>query len=178
MMQASAYVQLAVPPHPALPSPPLFFPSPPFPCLYSLHLLSSPVCGSKKTYSTCCGILHKASELGQFEPRDIIRARYSAYALGLGPFLIRTTHRTQRDYRIHFHDAVRDPAKVGNTEQANAMQHNIIQHNVKLQQCTKHDTTQCNAMQHNTTKCNATPPPHPTPPHPTGLQGLGQRARV
>lgn len=47
-------------------------------------------CGSGASYSACCGSLHGgvAARL----PSALMRARYSAYAVGNVDFIIRTTH--------------------------------------------------------------------------------------
>lgn len=62
------------------------------------------VCQSGKKYKSCCRRIHdsKMLERGDFEAKDIIRARYSAYVIGLGPFLIDTTHRSHKDHQRYF----------------------------------------------------------------------------
>lgn len=58
-------------------------------------------CGSLKTYGDCCGLYHDGGLLP--DPLSLMRSRYSAYALGLAPYLIATTHplnpRYQKDHK-------------------------------------------------------------------------------
>jgi SEC-C motif domain protein len=58
--------------------------------------LSCPCC-SKKKYNDCCGILHqgKAAE----NALQLMRSRYSAYALHLPDYIIHTTHPNNPLYR-------------------------------------------------------------------------------
>ncbi|MDC0609556.1 YchJ family metal-binding protein [Vibrio sp.] len=46
-------------------------------------------CGSKKRYKNCCELIHKDHSKAQI-PEQLMRARYSAYALGLIDFIINT----------------------------------------------------------------------------------------
>jgi hypothetical protein len=55
------------------------------------------VCCSGLTYGQCCGILHETTK-SIYEPAQLVRARYAAYALGLPDFLIHTTHPLYKDY--------------------------------------------------------------------------------
>lgn len=51
-------------------------------------------CGSGKSYAQCCELLHTRKEKAR-SVRQLVRARYCAYALGAGnhrEFLIRTWH--------------------------------------------------------------------------------------
>jgi hypothetical protein len=58
---------------------------------------SSCVCGSNKTYLQCCGQLHNVIQtLSEFNPESITRARYSAYALGVADFILKTTHESNK----------------------------------------------------------------------------------
>lgn len=53
-------------------------------------------CGSVKTYSRCCAPYHKGSGKPR-TARQLMRSRYSAYALGsLGQYLIDTWHPSAR----------------------------------------------------------------------------------
>jgi len=52
------------------------------------------ICCSGLKYVDCCKHLH--TRLLFAEPISIVRARYSAYAVGLGDFLIQTTHKTHK----------------------------------------------------------------------------------
>ena len=47
-------------------------------------------CGSGKKYKKCCGLFHDGKALPP--PEKLMRARYSAYVLGLHQFIIDTTH--------------------------------------------------------------------------------------
>eukprot|EP01036_Dinobryon_divergens_P027240 gene27240-35973_t len=48
--------------------------------------------------------------LSSAEPIKIVRARYGAYALGLGDFIIHTSHHSQKDYKKYLENAL-DPVK-------------------------------------------------------------------
>lgn len=49
-------------------------------------------CGSTKSLDKCCGRLHSGKAYAK-TPKQLMRSRYSAYALGgLGEYLIRTWH--------------------------------------------------------------------------------------
>lgn len=53
-------------------------------------------CG-RGEYATCCRPLHHDERVAQ-TPEDLMRSRYSAYALGLGDYVFRTWHpRTRPD---------------------------------------------------------------------------------
>ncbi len=64
------------------------------------------ICCSGLSYQACCKPLHQELStdlrslpktlLSTVEPINIVRARYGAYALGLGDFIIQTSHRSQR----------------------------------------------------------------------------------
>ncbi|MEO0813204.1 MAG: YchJ family metal-binding protein [Myxococcota bacterium] len=52
------------------------------------------VCGSKTLYRECCGRFHRAFEQGSEwdpNPEQLMRSRYSAYALGMVEYVIATT---------------------------------------------------------------------------------------
>jgi len=53
-------------------------------------------CGSKKKYKKCCHIYHKGAL-----PKDalnLMKSRYSAYAVGDANYIIKTTHTNNSDY--------------------------------------------------------------------------------
>lgn len=53
---------------------------------------SSCPCGSKKMYAECCQVLHMKKAIAK-TPEQLMRSRYSAYALGgLGNYLAATWH--------------------------------------------------------------------------------------
>ena len=45
-------------------------------------------CGSGKSYAVCCGLLHTGAAAPTAEA--LMRSRYSAYGLGLEPYLLAT----------------------------------------------------------------------------------------
>jgi SEC-C motif-containing protein len=47
-------------------------------------------CGSGKTYALCCGPCHRGELVKSAEA--LMRSRYSAYALGLVDYILKTTH--------------------------------------------------------------------------------------
>lgn len=56
------------------------------------------LCGSGKGYGECCQPFHKGKE-----PKsavELMRSRYSAYALGLGEYIIKTTHPASPHYQM------------------------------------------------------------------------------
>lgn len=55
-------------------------------------------CHSKKTYDQCCQCFHQ----GEFPPTALalMRSRYSAYALGLAVYIIKTTHKDNPQYLL------------------------------------------------------------------------------
>lgn len=55
-------------------------------------------CGSKKIYANCCHPFHKGANPEGVD--QLVRARYSAYALDLPEYIIRTTHPGSSDYMI------------------------------------------------------------------------------
>ncbi|GAB4192688.1 MAG: YchJ family protein [Simkaniaceae bacterium] len=48
-------------------------------------------CGSKKPYPYCCQPYHTGTKL-PLTPLDLMRSRYSAYALNIPSYIIETTH--------------------------------------------------------------------------------------
>ncbi|MDW6003711.1 YchJ family metal-binding protein [Vibrio mangrovi] len=67
-------------------------------------------CGSQRHYKNCCQPIHHAPETAKL-PAQLMRARYSAYALGLVDFIIATYHpscqaehdRQEIEHGIHNH---------------------------------------------------------------------------
>lgn len=57
--------------------------------------LSKPCpCCSGKMYENCCFVLHNGDSKEILEPQRTVQARFTAYALGLGEYLISTLHPT------------------------------------------------------------------------------------
>ena len=58
------------------------------------------ICGSGDLYGSCCGRLHANVNTNDidlyFEPAQITRARYAAYALGIGSYVISSSHQTNK----------------------------------------------------------------------------------
>lgn len=48
-------------------------------------------CGSELPYDACCGCLHRGDEEAK-TPEQLMRSRYSAFALGDADYLLRTWH--------------------------------------------------------------------------------------
>ncbi len=57
--------------------------------------MSACYCGSGKAYAACCGRLHPGDEIAA-TAEVLMRSRYSAYVLGLEPYLLATWHATTR----------------------------------------------------------------------------------
>lgn len=53
-------------------------------------------CGQYKTYSSCCGVIHKDQSKAKF-PLDLMRSRYSAFTLANGEYLINSHHQSKRN---------------------------------------------------------------------------------
>jgi len=54
-------------------------------------------CGSGTSYDECCGPLHRGRRQAD-TPEELMRSRFSAYALGLADYVFRTWHpRTRPD---------------------------------------------------------------------------------
>lgn len=54
-------------------------------------------CGSEILYGNCCGRFHKGELPGN--ALELMRSRYSAYALNLGNYIIATTHPENPHYQ-------------------------------------------------------------------------------
>jgi len=61
-------------------------------------------CGSGRSYKTCCAPFHQGAEPP--DPTSLVRARYSAFALGEIDFLHRTLHEDHPDRIKHSRDHV------------------------------------------------------------------------
>lgn len=57
-------------------------------------------CGSKKAYATCCGALHKGKPAKN--ALELMKSRYSGYAMGQVEYMIRTTHPDNPRYNADF----------------------------------------------------------------------------
>jgi len=57
-------------------------------------------CGSSKPYEACCGRLHSGAEIAA-GAEALMRSRYSAYVLGLEPYLLATWHASTRPAALH-----------------------------------------------------------------------------
>lgn len=55
-------------------------------------------CGSGRPYADCCGRYHRGEPAPTAEA--LMRSRYSAFALGLAPYLLRTWHPSTRPARV------------------------------------------------------------------------------
>lgn len=53
-------------------------------------------CGSGKEYATCCAPYHQGAPA--LHPESLVRARYSAYAMNVPDYIIRTTHPASTGY--------------------------------------------------------------------------------
>lgn len=54
-------------------------------------------CHSQETYERCCSLYHKHKAYPQ-SPLELMRSRYSAYALSLVDYIIETTHPSSSHY--------------------------------------------------------------------------------
>lgn len=52
-------------------------------------------CGSGRAYAACCGRLHAGAEAAP-TAEALMRSRYSAYVMGLEPYLLTTWHASTR----------------------------------------------------------------------------------
>jgi SEC-C motif-containing protein len=52
------------------------------------------LCGSKKSYAYCCEALHKGAPAASAEA--LMRSRYTAFALGLDEYILRSWHASKR----------------------------------------------------------------------------------
>jgi SEC-C motif-containing protein len=59
-------------------------------------------CGSSKDYAGCCGLLHDGALAATAEA--LMRSRYSAYVLGLEPYLLATWHASTRPPALNLAD--------------------------------------------------------------------------
>ena len=64
--------------------------------------MSACCCGSGKPYATCCGRLHSGAEIAA-GAEALMRSRYSAYVLGLEPYLLATWHPDTRPKHLDLH---------------------------------------------------------------------------
>ncbi len=53
-------------------------------------------CGSKKKYKQCCQRYHKGAQVK--DALTLIKSRYSAYVVGDGRYIIKTTHQDNPEY--------------------------------------------------------------------------------
>ncbi len=63
-------------------------------------------CGTSRGYDDCCGRLHRG-ELNAFTAELLMRSRYSAFAMGDAPYLLRTWHRSTRPKRLTLDPGIR-----------------------------------------------------------------------
>jgi SEC-C motif-containing protein len=54
-------------------------------------------CGSGLSYKNCCQVPHKGGKA--VSPEALMRSRYSAYALGLAAYIMKTTHPDGPQYK-------------------------------------------------------------------------------
>lgn len=57
-------------------------------------------CNSGLLYKDCCQRFHNGSKRTE-QPIDVLRSRYTAFAWRIIPYVIQTTHPTNRDYRTN-----------------------------------------------------------------------------
>jgi SEC-C motif-containing protein len=55
-------------------------------------------CESGRAYAACCGLLHAGAAAP--DPEALMRSRYTAYVLGLEPYLLSTWHPSTRPAQI------------------------------------------------------------------------------
>ena len=63
-------------------------------------------CGSGLPYAECCGRLHDGSATAA-TAEQLMRSRYSAFAVGDAAYLLATWHPTTRPHSLDLHPAVR-----------------------------------------------------------------------
>ena len=63
-------------------------------------------CDSGLSYKNCCQVLHKGAKATS--PEKLMRSRYSAYALGLTDYIMKTTHPDGTRYNPNQADWKRD----------------------------------------------------------------------
>lgn len=63
-------------------------------------------CGTGRTYAQCCEPLHMGFTQGQWaqDAEQLMRSRYSAYALGLEAYLLATWHPSTRPVQLTLED--------------------------------------------------------------------------
>src|SRR5215216_5092623 len=54
-------------------------------------------CDSGRSYKNCCQVLHKGGKAAS--PEALMRSRYSAYALSLAAYIMKTTHPDGTQYK-------------------------------------------------------------------------------
>ncbi len=68
-------------------------------------------CFSGQRYGTCCAPYHRGDgEPGR--PSELVRARFAAFSLGLGPYLLRTLTADHPDHGGPFEDTARQLSRV------------------------------------------------------------------
>jgi len=65
--------------------------------------LNACCCGSGRPYAECCGQLHIGAE-NALTAEALMRSRYSAYVLGLEPYLLATWHASTRPAALNLAD--------------------------------------------------------------------------
>jgi SEC-C motif-containing protein len=68
--------------------------------------MTSCPCGLPATYDECCGPLHRG-EAKAGTPEQLMRSRYSAYAVQNAPYLLRTWHPSTRPAELPFEPGLR-----------------------------------------------------------------------
>ncbi|MFH9424717.1 YchJ family protein [Streptomyces sp. NPDC017529] len=63
-------------------------------------------CGLEATYGECCARFHQGQAAAP-TPERLMRSRYSAFAAGDAPYLLRTWHRVTRPPHLEFEPAQR-----------------------------------------------------------------------
>jgi len=65
--------------------------------------VSACYCGSGQSYAACCGRLHSGAE-NAASAEALMRSRYSAYVLGLEPYLLASWHASTRPESLDLAD--------------------------------------------------------------------------
>lgn len=63
-------------------------------------------CGLPAAYSECCGALH-SGRAAAASPEQLMRSRYSAFAVGDAGYLLRSWHSSTRPHEVAFEPGVR-----------------------------------------------------------------------
>lgn len=63
-------------------------------------------CGTGEKYAACCGPFHRGTEVPT-SAEQLMRSRYSAFAVGDGPYLLATWHPATRPDALDLDDGVR-----------------------------------------------------------------------